>query len=433
LAPGLRREYSDGMVRPTAIIGVCVVLAAAGLPSCRGKREALPPPDARRPALKTEAELAAERTERIARGEVVPNPTPLVEAERRPALPPPMIRPSKDSIRGDVLMVNNSSLTVAEALYPLRDWIREARAAQTPRVFADQLRRRIRDHVRQEIGSLLVYEKALGELGDPQREALEKSVDRELERRVSQDFGDSQAQFERHLERHGLTREQYRGLLKRQMVVGSYVRDVLAPDVSILRHELLAYYRDHLQRYCTEETRELLMIELPFEKFLPAGVTWQAASEPLRAQARLQAIRRARAAHEALAQRDFRDVAREYSLGLNAESGGSWGPISQPLQPPYDEPSRHIFDFVAGQYSEPVETPTGICIVGCGRIEPGSRTPFADVQQQIRTELENARFNRLASDYIWRLAEKATISDLEGFINVAVERAAASAEAGGAQ
>ena len=208
--------------------------------------------------------------------------------------------------------------------------------------------------------------------------------------------------------------------------VKRYTHETLIPRIHIARHELLAYYRDNLKRFSTNETRELRMIELPYERFLPDGVTWQAASTSAQARAKLQAKRRARTAHEALQHRDFRDLAREHSLGVHAEDGGSWGRIGQPLQPPYDEPSRKIFEFDEGQISEPIETATGCYIVQCGRIEPATKTPFVDVQEELRIELENQRFNKLAADYVFRLAEKATISDLNGFINSAVERAVAS-------
>jgi hypothetical protein len=402
--------------------GLGTLISATG--ACRSNPEALPPPDARRPSLKTEAELAEARAERIRDGDVVPAEAPLVEAERQPAPPPPPapVRPTKNSIRGDILMVNKSVLTVADTLYPLREWIEQTRATQTPRRFAEQLQRRVRDHVRQQIGSLLVYEKAVSKLSDPQQAKLDEAVEHEVDRHVTHDFGDSVARFESHLERYGLTMERFRELIRRELVVGSYMRETFTPQIRIRRDELLAQYRNNLKRFATDETRELLMIEIPFEQFLPEGVTWDAAPKAARDRASLQALRRARKAHEELARRDFRDVAREYSHGPHAENGGSWGQIGQPLQPPYDEASRKIFEFTEGQYSEPIETPTGWCIVQCGQIEPATKTPFADVQEQLRVELENERFAKLASDYIYRLAEHATISDLQGFIDAAVER-----------
>jgi hypothetical protein len=415
-----------GMSFRGTILTSGVVLLTLSLTSCRsgGTDTSSPPPDARRPTLKSEAELAAERAERLHSGEVVATEAPLIETQPRPTPPPPRpdpIRPRENSIRSDILMVNDSTLSVAELLYPLRDWIEQTRNTQTAQGFADQLRRHIRDHVRNEIGSLLVYEKAIAGLSEEKRTLLDQTVDRQIDKRVSREFGDSVARFESHLERYGLTMDQARAMLRRQMMVSSYTHELLSPQISIRRDELLAYYRNHAQRYSTEATRELLLIALPFEQFLPAGVTWETAADSARAQARLQAGRQARAAYEALAERDFREVAREYSRGVHAAEGGSWGQIGQPLRPPFEEASRRIFALEEGQYTEPIETETGWYIAQCGQIIPATKKAFADVQDEIRAELENERVVKLAADYIYRLAEHATISDLQSFIDSAVE------------
>ena len=404
------------------------------LPACRsGKSQeesaAAPPPDARRPVLKTEAELAAEREERLASGEVVETATPLVQAERPAepepepaAAPAPVYTPSHDSIRSDILIVNDSVLTIPEALYPLREWIVETRATQTQRGFEEQFRRRLTEHVRQEIGSLLVYEKATSELVEQQRDMLDKTVQAELDRLVSREHGDSIARFEQYLKRFDLTVETYRVLLQREIVVSSYTRELLAPQIQIIRPELLAYYRNNISRHSTGETREFLLIALPYETLLPDGVIWESATPNQQAKAKLQARRMIRDAHAALAERDFADVAREFSRGIHARDGGSWGHIGQPLQPPYREASDRVFALNAGEYSDPIETETGWYIAGCGELSPAMRTPFVDVQEQIRAELESQRFNKLAGDYIWKLAERATISDLAGFIDNAMAR-----------
>lgn len=413
-----------GLIRTT-----CLAIVVLPLSSCRsgkGESDPLPPPDARRPVLKSEAELAATRTEQVRTGEVVPTETPVVEAEKRPPPPPPRpprIVPSKNSIRSDILIVNESVLSVADVLYPLREWIEQTRSAQTARGFVEQLTQRLRDDVRNEIGRLLVYEEALAEVPENAREQLDAAVAREVDARVSREFGGSTARFENHLERHGLTMEQYRESFKRRMLVSSYTREMLTPQIVIRRDELLAHYRANINSYSTAETRELLLIALPFERFLPAGATWETASQSARDQAKLQALRQARAAHAALEQREFADVAREYSRGIRAADGGYWGPIGEPLRAPYDELSGMIFRFSEGQTSEPIETETGWYIVRCGAIRHATQSSFLDVQDQIRTELENERFATLAGDYIVRLAERAAISDLSAFINAAVERA----------
>jgi len=206
------------------------------------------------------------------------------------------------------------------------------------------------------------------------------------------------------------------------MLVSSYTREMLMPQIHIRRDELLAYYRANEQRFGTPETREFRLIALPFAAFLPEGVSWERTGPAARAQARLRARRQAEAAYQALATRDFAEVAREYSRGVQARNGGSWGQIGQPLQPPYDELSRRVFELGEGQYSEPIETERGWYIVGCGRIVPATKRSFAEVQEELRAELENRRFAEVAGDYITKLAEKATISDLNAFISTAVAR-----------
>ena len=423
------------MNRNQTMMIVCAAILLWPLVSCRsGKAQsAAPPPDASRPQLKSEAELAADRAERVRTGAVVVTEAPLIETRARPASPPPPpaepIKPNHDSIRGDILMVNNYTLTVSEVLYPLWEWVEQTRANQTPQGFINLLQKRITDQVRNDIGSLLIYEKAMAELPEQRVEMLDDAVQREINRRVSYRFGGSIARFENHLQQHGMTMEQMRRLVKRQMMVRSYTQQMLMPQVNVRRDELLAYYRENLKRYSTEATRELLLIAAPFDKFLPENVNWQSATTAAQARAKLQAMRHIRAAHEALATRDFQDVAREFSRGVHAADGGSWGPIGQPLRAPYDKPSEKIFLFSTGQYSEPIQTETGWYIAQCGTITPATQTPFADVQDEIRGELEDERFGQLAGKYIYHLAERATITDLPGFIAGAVERAVEGWEA----
>ena len=406
------------------------VLAASGCRHGGSARDiADEPPDASRPVLKSEAELASERRERVESGAVAVTEPPRLEsthgavakAEPEAILPP--VRPTRDSIRSDVLMVNKTAITIAEVLYPMRDWIEETRANQTPRGLLEILRTHIQDQVRNEIGSILVYEKAIADLPEERRKQLDEFVDRELDQRISHSFGDSRAKFEEHLKDYGLTFDQAREMVKRRMMVSSYSREILAPQLHVRRDELMEYYRQNLGRYSTTETRELRLIAAPFEAFLPDGVSWISANDAVQSRAKLQALRHIRAAHEALAQRDFQEVAREFSKGPQAANGGSWGPIGQPLRPPLDVVSRRIFEMKAGEYTDPIETPDGWYIAQCGAVSEASVRPFTDVQEEIRQELENARFAKLAGEYIFKLAERATITDLNGFIDHAVERA----------
>jgi hypothetical protein len=406
--------------------GMAFLVGVAGL-GCQRQGRSTPPPDAHRPQIKTEAELTAEREERIRAGQIVPTSVPVVPGSdrlapvRRPA--PSVVRPMPGAIEGDVLLVDDAVLTVAEVLYPLRDELAELRQQQTPAGFRERAAQAIRRQTQQQLGSVLVYAKATAKLDESAKKALDERVRREVEDFTARDFGGSAARLSVHLAAHGLTVEQLRANISRSIAVREYTREKLMPQVQIRRDELLSHYRRNIARYSTPETRELLVIELPFERFLPEGQTWDGGSATDRAQAKMKAVRRAREAHAALGSRPFEDVAREHSLGLHADRGGSWGMIGRPLQPPYDEVSRTIFQYEAEQYSAPLEMATGWCIVKCGRIEPARQRALAEVQDEIRQELMESRFSRLSMDYVLRLAEKATVSALDPFVAAALKRA----------
>lgn len=412
------------------LLSAAAVPGLLGLAACTGRDEAEdrpPPPDARRPVLKSQEQLSAERQALLDSGQVTPADTSLVLAAEpaiasAPARREPLVAPP-GALQSDILMINESVLTAGEVIYILGTELEELRKSQTRAGFTEHGKRLIRRYVQQEIGSILVYEKALGQLSDQQREAMERVAAEEFERFVATRFGGSKARLELYVAENGLTVDQLKQLLKRQIVVRQYAREMFMPQVFVRRDELLEYYRENPEKFASPQMRELLLIEAPFERFLPPGVTLSSASGPQKANARLQAVRHIRAAHEALSQRPFADVARESSLAIQAETGGSWGMIGRPLQPPYDELSRRVFELESGRFTEPVETETGWYIVGCGQVQPERRVPFSEAQAQIRAELGERKFNETLADYVLSLAERATIGSLDAFVDEVLRRA----------
>jgi len=408
-----------------------MVLSLPGLAAgCRSEPRndnAAPGPLAQRPEIRSEAEFAAERAERIESGQVVVNepPTLATAAATEPATsrPSPPARPGPGAVRPDILLVDGEVLTVDEVLYALRDRVAELRGQRTRRGFLEELDRMVRVQVQQDVGLLLVYQRAAGELEERGKQALEEFLEREVATRIDYEFGGSRARFEAHLAQFGLSLTQYRDWIKHRMVAQQYVRERLLERVHLRHEELLRFYETHLDSFTKPETRELLMIEVPFERFLTEGTRWATATEDARAQARLRARRHVLLADEALQTKPFGDVAREFSLGRQAAAGGSWGEIGRPLQAPYTELSERVFSFTDGQRSEPIETPTGWYIVACGGIQPYERKTFEAVQDEIRRKLTDERFNTLAAEYIVDLAQRATISSLDEFIEAALRRA----------
>ncbi len=405
---------------------LCAAAAFCHL-GCQPLRPSTPPPDMRRPEIKSEAQLAAEREERIRSGAVIPTSSPVIlsaervaAATRRAAA---VLQPTPGAIEARILLINDTALTVPEVLFPLRGYLEQLRTSRTHAGFLEDARRAIRRTAQEELGTLLMYTEATAKLDDEQKKQIDAAVDKEMENLTARDYGGSLSRLKAHLKDCGLTKDQWRENLKRDLVVRQYTREKLMPQVQIRRDELLAEYQRNRARYSTPPTRELLLIELPFEKFLADGSNWDRATTMDRAQAKLKALRRAREVQAALGEREFEDVAREFSLGLHADEGGSWGQIGRPLQPPYDVISKPIFDWSEGQVGEPVETERGWYIAKCGRVEPAQQRQFVEVQDEIRADLMERRFQKLSMDAVLKLAEKATISSLDAFVSAAVDEA----------
>lgn len=399
---------------------------AVALPACSQSNvdSEPPPPSAERPVIKSEIELAAERSARISAGEVVPTSAPALETRpAEPRLPRPELlpRPSEPgAIQADILLVNNGTLSAAEVIYPLEPQLIKARQEQSASGFIDRARRLLKSESQRQVGSILVFDEAMASLSEEQRKMVTDTVTRVLNDRTAREFGGSSARLVAHLASHGLTLEQYKGMIERDLVVRQYTREKFSNQIVVRRDELLEFYRRNQEKFATPEVREFYMIVVTFDSFLPPGQTIKNVAAPVRAQAKLKATRRIREAHDALASRPFEEVAREFSTGPQAANGGAWGPIGKPLQAPYDEASKLVFTYGDGQYSEPIETALGWCIVRCGAITAAEQRTFMQAQDEIRSALMDERYMKLATDYYTKLADRATVSSLDAFVGAAL-------------
>lgn len=351
-----------------------------------------------------------------------PRTTTHANAEAKTATQPtstPMISRS-GAVAPDIILIDAEPLCSAEVLYPLRDQIAKARKESTHTLFIDDLFRTVRRQAQEEIGRILMFRGSFAKLSDAQKTTLDGIIKREMSQRIEKEFEGSHARFEQHLKDHGLTLEQYKTMQRRQIIVQQELYETIVPKLRLRRDELLAFYHEHEAQYVRPETRELWMIEAPFERFLPDGMTWTRADATTQAQARLKAVRHIREAHAALSEKPFDEVARSYCRGIHATEGGAWGVIGKPLQAPYDVVTTPLFQYAEGQVSEPIETAAGWYIVKCGAITPQRTISFEEVQDDIRKAMMDQRFAELAGDHIRHLAEKASISSFEAFVSETV-------------
>jgi hypothetical protein len=209
------------------------------------------------------------------------NPTTLARTAPRPGTISP------GSIDADILVVNNQIVTVAEILYAMRPG--PGAPPPEPPASLDEARRRVLPKVQQAIGTLLLYQKATAKLDPRMREALDKALTEQIRRRAAMEFDGSVARFEEHLAANGLTMRQFRESLERQLIARDYIRETIAPQITVTRQELLDAYNRKKSAPVEPETRELLMIEAPFAAYLA-----KRGAPPARARARRRKRRQRR-------------------------------------------------------------------------------------------------------------------------------------------
>lgn len=428
---GCRRGQPASRYPGVSWLLACVLLSAAS--ACAQKRayEYKPKPA----PVRSEAALGDEQRAGMRAADIgtAAHGGPIeggASADSESGASPPAVAAGAPAVQSDILLVNDTVVTIAEVLYPLREEIAELRASESGGLLRAELERLVARAVQQDANAILFYADAQKRLTDQQKTYFDTQTGKELERIVQFEFGASVARFEKHLAEHGLTLQQYKDRLLRQLVVRQYAREVLMPRISATRADMLDYYQRNLDKFRSEDKRELRMIEAPFAAFLPEGESWGTASAASRANAKLAAARAIRAAQEALATRPFADVAREHSRGAHASQGGSWGTITRPLRGVYAEVSKRAFSLGANQHSEPIETETGWYIVGCGEVSEARLTPFAEAQDQIRAAMSEERFAQVYTAYVRRLAANVSVSSVEAFVNEAVRRALGGGERG---
>ncbi|MGE3181143.1 MAG: peptidyl-prolyl cis-trans isomerase [Phycisphaerae bacterium] len=328
------------------------------------------------------------------------------------------------TIGADILMVNNQALSVAEVLFGIREGADHfGTRPYSPPTSVDEAQMIALNNIRQEVGALLLFEKAQKGISEQQKAAIDGAIQKRIDQRVTVEFGGSRSKLEQQLRAYDMNLDDYKTWLKRQMLAREYVRENIAPQADVTREELHAYYQEKTKSSGRPETRELFLIEAPYDAFLPEGQSWKRASAADQQTARLAAEQHIRAANTRLQEgANFTDVARAMDRGPQQERGGAWGKIGRPLRGKYQTPSSRAFQMQEKQTSEPIQTDDGWFIVRCGVIDGPLRKPFADCQQQLREELLEKKFNEYSVEYLKTLSETASISWMNEFVHETIRR-----------
>jgi parvulin-like peptidyl-prolyl isomerase len=265
--------------------------------------------------------------------------------------------------------------------------------------------------VTNKVAESLLYQRAALRVGSKLDENLEKVIDAQIRRTITEDFGGVQWRFEQHLAADGRTLDDVRCDLRREVIIARFLESEIKPKiVEPTRAELLALYRGVESNQRRAERRRMSLIDVRAVSQLPPEAT-----EPTRAQmvqARVAALEKITAARQEITSgADFADVARRYSEGLHASDGGCWGWITRGSVRERFEPALDaLFSLEAGRLSDIVETPDGYFLVRCDAIDAETNLDFAAMQPQLKEQHFRSEYNRLVASLLAELQDQAHLT-----------------------
>lgn len=339
---------------------------------------------------------------------------PQTTAERRASRPTPTMLSESDPTDTEApvsrLKVNGETVLAEDVLKPYTGELVEQSRTLSPEAY----RRAIHDitvrAAQQKISEMLLYQAASARLSEDDEKGLDKVVDEETRRRVTELGGGVQWQYEQLLRQQGLTLDEERARLRRQIVIQRHLHLHVYPKIqSPTRDELWELFNRSKAELARPERRRMSLIEVDVLKRLPEGVT--SPTREQQAGARDAAMEVALAAKADLdGGKPFADVARERSEGLHADAGGDWGWVSRDaLRERWQKAVAALYELPAAGVSEIVETPSALFIVSCTEIEAASTPEFQTIQPELVERYRRERSDEMLNALLKELHEKARI------------------------
>jgi peptidyl-prolyl cis-trans isomerase SurA len=220
-------------------------------------------------------------------------------------------------------------------------------------------------------------------------EVTDAIMDMQKQRKISPN------EFQKALEREGITLDAYRRDIRDQLMRMKLIRRDIKSRVAVTDEEIGEYYRKHREDYEGKESVRIKQILL----VLPKGVD-AAVKEKLRADAD--------AIHKRLMNGEpFEPLSAKYSQGPEAASGGDIGYIEKGTILPEVEDAA--FSLPLNQISGVIESPIGFHIIQVVDRRGAGLKAIGDVREEIREEIDREKMEKKYGEWLEELRKKSHI------------------------
>jgi peptidyl-prolyl cis-trans isomerase C len=214
-----------------------------------------------------------------------------------------------------------------------------------------------------------------------------------LDRFVRQ-FG-GEAQVDQMLAPMGLTRDDFRQAIARDLTIRKYVDDKITPSIAISDADTKAFYDQNPEMFAgTDSVRASHIILLSHQEDTEQMIKDR--------RAQLEAIRQ-----RALGGENFAKLAREYSQDNLAQNGGDLGYFPRGMMvKPFEEAA---FSLKKGQISPIVDTQFGMHIIKCVDKKPARAVPYDEAKTSIDMMLKQRSLSAELQNRLQKSKDAATI------------------------
>ncbi len=268
-----------------------------------------------------------------------------------------------------VAIINDSIITLSE--------LNAATALAIEKTGGDKNDAAAMDDMRKKVLDNLIEQKLVKQASDKAGiDVSEKEIDNAVED-IKKQNNMTQDALLLVLARNGLTYKEYREQLKEQIRQVKFMNKEFRSKIAIDPEDVEDFYRQHSDDFLTPASYRINMI------FVPNG------DKDIYA-------RKLKAVEDGLSQKlDFKQLAREYSEGPMASSGGDMGYLK------LSEIDKAIHDAVLklkpGEVSAPIPAANGTYLVQLNDIKPPEQKPFDEVkdlvQDMLFKKIMDERFN----------------------------------------
>jgi parvulin-like peptidyl-prolyl isomerase len=297
-----------------------------------------------------------------------------------------------------IARVNGAPIFAGEVLERYGEYLLKAREKLTPEQYAQLREEIIRRDLRSHIERRLLVERMRSKLKPDQIKMLEQHLDKLFEEQMVAKLKNdlkvsTRTELERALNERNTTLHALRDSFGNERMAMEFLFSSIDRPPAPTRPEIVAYYQEHLDDFA-----------------VPARVKWQQIQISIdRRVSKSQAeAKLAEAQRELAAGTPFETVAKKYSDGATAAEGGVWDWIRSGSLADTELEAK-LFAMPVGEISDVHATRDDFQIVRVIDREAESRTPIADVQDDIAERIRKERERDLPKQFVESLFESAII------------------------